>query len=377
MNLRRTRAMTRKEFLHIVRDPRSLAMALGLPLLMLLLFGYALTLDIDRIPTVIYDADRTPESRELIARFQGSRYFQILRTAGAYRDIEAAIDRSECLLGVVVFADFSRKLLSGEGAPVQLLLDGSDSNTASIALGYSRSLLQGYDLELRARAQSRRGGGALTSSVRPELRIWYNPDLKSKNYIVPGLIAVILQIIAALLTSLTIAREWETGTMEQLLSTPLRASETVLGKMAAFFTLGVIDMLVAVAAGVTIFRVPLRGDLLFLAFSSAVFLIGALCWGILISAVVRSQLLAYQLGALTSFLPAFLLSGFIFDIENMPRVIRIITYLFPARYFVTTLKGVFLRGVGARILWAEAALLLVYAAVVFLVATRKLKQKVA
>lgn len=377
MSLRRTWAVTRKEFLHIVRDARSLVMALALPLLMLLLFGYALTLDIDRIPTMIYDADRTPESRELISRFAGSHYFEIRGVAGDYRTVEAAIDRNECLLGIVVFKDFARQVLSGEAAPVQLLLDGSDSNTASIALGYARALLQAYDLELRASAQNRRGGGTAASSVLPQLRIWYNSDLKSKNYIVPGLIAVILMIIAALLTSLTIAREWEMGTMEQLLSTPLRATEVVLGKMAAFFALGVIDMVVAIVAGVFIFRVPLRGDLWFLAFTSGIFLIGTLCWGILISAVVRSQLLAYQLGALTSFLPAFLLSGFIFDIRNMPAVIQAITYIFPARYFVTILKGVFLRGVGMRVLWYEAALLLAYAAIVFLVATRKLKQKVA
>jgi ABC-2 type transport system permease protein len=377
MSLRRTWAVTRKEFLHIVRDVRSLVMALALPLFMLLLFGYALTLDIDRIPTMIYDADRTPESRELTSRFAGSRYFEIRGMAGDYRTVEAAIDRNECLLGIVLFKDFARHLLSGESAPVQLLLDGSDSNTASITLGYARTLLQAYDLEVRARAQNRRGAGTVASPVLPQLRIWYNSDLKSKNYIVPGLIAVILMIIAALLTSLTIAREWEMGTMEQLLSTPLRAAEVVLGKMAAFFALGVIDMVVAILAGVIIFRVPLRGDLLFLAFTSGIFLIGALCWGILISAVVRSQLLAYQLGAVTSFLPAFLLSGFIFDIGNMPAVIQAITYIFPARYFVTILKGIFLRGVGAAVLWYEAALLFAYAAIVFLVATRKLKQKVA
>jgi ABC-2 type transport system permease protein len=260
---------------------------------------------------------------------------------------------------------------------VQLLLDGSDSNTASIALGYARTLLQGYDLELRTGALNRVGGGAAAAPLVPHLRIWYNPDLKSRNYIVPGLIAVILMIIAALLTSLTIAREWEMGTMEQLLSTPLRPAEIVLGKMAAFFALGVIDMVVAIAVGVGVFRVPLRGSLLFLAATSGIFLIGALCWGILISALVRSQLFAYQLGALTSFLPAFLLSGFIFSIENMPAAIQVITYIFPARYFVTILKGVFLRGVGAGFLWWEAALLLVYAVVVFLLATRKLRQKVA
>ncbi len=377
MNLRRTWAVTRKEYLHIIRDVRSLAMALALPLLMLLLFGYALTLDIDRIPTIVYDADQTPESRELIARFQGSRYFQIREEAGDYHAVEAAIDSSRCLLGIVLFKDFARQMLSGHGAQVQLLLDGSDSNTASIAQGYARTLLQTHDLELRANAQNRRGGGSASPAVQPHLRVWYNAELKSKNYIVPGLIAVILMIIAALLTSLTIAREWEMGTMEQLMSTPLRPAEVVLGKMAAFFGLGVADMLVAIGVGISVFGVPLRGDVAFLALTSSFFLIGALSWGILSSAAVRSQLLAYQLGVLTSFLPAFLLSGFIFDISNMPSIIQAVTFLFPARYFVTVLKGVFLRGVGAEVLWFEAILLLAYAGIVFLAATRKLKQKVA
>jgi ABC-2 type transport system permease protein len=377
MNLRRTWALTRKELLHIVRDARSLGMALALPLFMLLLFGYALTLDIDRIPTILLDADRTPESRELISRFQGSRYFEIRAGADNYQEVEAAIDRNECLLGVVIFSGYARQLASNQVAPVQLLLDGSDSNTASIALGYARTLLQIYDLELRARAQNRRGGGTVGSPVQPHLRVWYNSDLKSKNYIVPGLIAVIIMIIAALLTSLTIAREWEMGTMEQLLSTPLRPAEIVLGKMAAFFSLGIIDMLTAIVAGVIIFRVPLRGNIPFLALTCCIFLIGALCWGILISAVVRSQLLAYQLGAVTSFLPALLLSGFIFDIRNMPGVIQLVTFFFPARYFVTVAKGIFLRGVGMEVLWHEVLLLFVYAALVFLLATRKLKQKIA
>jgi len=377
MNLRRTWAVTRKEFLHITRDPRSLIMALALPFLMLLLFGYALTLDIDRIPTMIYDADHTPESRDLISQIEGSRYFQIRGLTDNYADIEQAIDKSRCLLGVVIFRDYAAHLLSGSQGDVQLLLDGSDSNTASIALGYARTLLQTYDLELRLRSQNRRGGAAMASPVQPQLRIWYNPDLKSRNYIVPGLIAVIIMIIASLLTSLTIAREWEMGTMEQLISTPLRAAEIVLGKMAAFFALGIIDMILSIVVGVFVFRVPLRGSVLLLAATSGIFLAGALCWGILISALVRSQLFAYQLGALTSFLPAFLLSGFIFSIENMPAVIQVFTYIFPARYFVTILKGVFLRGVGINILWGEPALLLVYGIAVFVLATRKLKQKVA
>jgi ABC-2 type transport system permease protein len=201
--------------------------------------------------------------------------------------------------------------------------------------------------------------------------------LKSKNFIVPGLVAVILMIISALLTSLTIAREWEMGTMEQLLSTPLRSTELVLGKMAAFFTLGIIDALIAVGVGVFVFRVPLRGSALLVCVTSCIFLFGALCMGIMISALTRQQLLAYQLGIITSFLPSFLLSGFVFAIENMPRVIQIITYIVPARYFIKILKGIFLKRVGTGILWVEITLLLVYACVVFVIATRKLKQKLA
>jgi ABC-2 type transport system permease protein len=369
--------VARKEVLHIVRDARSLIMALAVPLVLLLLFGYALTLDVDRIPTLIYDADRTPHSRELIERFRGSRYFQILGWVNEYQTIEWKIDRGECLLGVVIPKDYSRDLLAGREAEVQLLVDGSDSNTASIALGYAEGLLQIYALELRQEALNRQGGGTFQPPVEARLRVWYNSELKSKNYIVPGLIAVIMMIIAALLTSLTIAREWEMGTMEQLLSTPVRPAELVLGKMVAFFGIGLIDMLVAVGVGVLIFGVPLRGNPLFLFLTGCLFLFGALCWGILLSAVARSQLMAYQLGMVTSFLPAFLLSGFIYAIENMPTAIQAVTYIFPARYFVSVLKGIFLKGVGPEVLWVEIGLLLVFAGTVFFRATQKLKQKLA
>ncbi len=377
MNLRRTRAVARKELLHITRDPRSLAMALAVPVMMLVLFGFALTLDVDRIPTLVYDSDRTPESRELIARFNGSRYFQVLGAVDHYGSIERAIDASRCLLSVVIQRNFARRLLAGGQAEVQLLLDGSDSNTATIAQGYAEALLRTYASEIRSQALMRKGGAKLDVPVEGRLRVLYNTELKSRNYIVPGLIAVILMIIAALITSLTIAREWEMGTMEQLLSTPLRPAEVVLGKLAAFFALGFIDMLMAIGVGVFVFRVPMRGNPLLLILSSCIFLFGALCWGILVSAFARSQLLAYQMGMLTSFLPAFLLSGFVYSIENMPAVIQAITYVVPARYFVTVLKGIFLKGVGLEVLWLELVFLIAFAAIVFFVATRKLRQKVA
>jgi ABC-2 type transport system permease protein len=352
-------------------------MALAVPLLLLLMFGYALTLDVDRIATLIYDSDQSPESRELVARLEGSRYFQILGVVNQYGTIQEEIDSDRCLLGVVIPQDYARDLHTGREAQIQLLVDGSDSNTASLALGYAEALIQFESQRVRRQAQNQRGVGRIPAPVEGRLRVWYNSELESKNYIVPGLIAVILMIIAALLTSLTIAREWETGTMEQLLSTPLRAAEVVLGKMLAFFCLGITDMLIALLVGVFIFQVPLRGSVLFLIATSCIFLVGALFWGVLISAMTRSQLVAYQVGMLTSFLPAFLLSGFIFAIESMPNVIQVITYIFPARYFVSILKGIFLRGVGLEVLLGQVLMLLLYAGLVFLIATRKLKQKIA
>ena len=377
MTLRRTKAVARKEFLHILRDPRSLIMALAMPLLLLLLFGYALTLDVDRIPTVLFDRDQSPQSRELLAQFRGSRFFEILDSVRDYASIEKGIDRNTFLLGIIVPPDYSRNLNADHEASVQVLIDGSDSNTASIALGYVQAVVQGYGSQLQMDAQIRKTGVSLNSAVEPRVRIMYNTDLKSKNYIVPGLIAVVLMIISALLTSLTIAREWETGTMEQLLSTPIRPAELVLGKLSAYFVLGLCDLLIALVVSVMIYRVPLRGNGLFLFLTSCIFLFGSLCWGIFLSATARSQLLAYQLGALTSFLPAFLLSGFVYAIENMPALIQVVTYIFPARYFITILKGIFLKGIGLRVLWIEVAFLSLYSAAVFIIATRKLRQKVA
>jgi ABC-2 type transport system permease protein len=377
MNWRRTRAVARKEFLHILRDVRSLLLALILPFIMLLAFGYALSLDVDRIPMVVYDRDGTPVSRELIREFTGSRYFQVVSEIVSYGGLDRDIDRGSALLALVIPETYSKQLLSGREAQVQLIFDGSDSNTAAIAVGYSDALIQAYALRLRMDAQERSGAARVGTPVQPQIRVWYNNDLKSKNYIVPGLIAVILMIIAALLTSLTIAREWETGTMEQLLSTPVRPNELVLGKISAYFALGIADMAICLVVGVFVFGVPLKGSVLLLFLSSCVFLFGALCWGIMLSAATRSQLLAYQLGTLTSFLPAFLLSGFVYSIENMPAVIQLFTYIVPARYFITILKDIFLKGVGIHFFLLEFAFLLVYAAAVFVFATRKLREKIA
>jgi len=277
-------------------------------------------------------------------------------------------------VGLAIPRDYARRIERNDETQVQLLIDGSDSNTASIALGYSEAIILAENLDLLA--GSARAGNSGRVSIENRLRILYNPEQESKNYIVPGLVAVILMIIAALLTSLTLAREWETGTMEQLLSTPVRSSELVLGKMAAYFILGVLDTVIAIILGIGVFGVPMRGSFMLLSLSCFIFLIGALFWGILLSAATKNQLLAYQAGVLTSFLPAFLLSGFMFAIENMPKGIQLVTYGIPARYMITILKGIFLKGVGLDALLWEFLLLTVFALVVFLFATKKLKREI-
>jgi ABC-2 type transport system permease protein len=375
MNFRRTRAIARKEMLHILRDSRSLFAALLQPLVMLLIFGWALSLDVDRIPTYVYDQDRTPESRALIREFSGSRYFNIAAEVRDYHQIDQAIDRRACLLGVVIPTNFAKDIGLKQPTQVQLLIDGSDSNTAAIAQGYAESVVAIFSQHLQTPIQT--ASGATPSTVQPEVRVWYNPDLLSGNFIVPGLIVVIVMIIAANLGSLTIAREWENGTMEQLLSTPARPGEIALGKLSAYFVVGAADLLIALLVGVFVFDVPLKGSVVLLLASSAVFLFGALGLGIMISAMFRTQLMAYQMGTLVSFLPAFLLSGFIYSIDSMPRAIQVVALFVPARYFMEVARGIFLKGIGVELLWFNLLLLVVYGGVVFYFAARKLRQKVA
>ena len=375
MSLRRTRAIARKEMLHILRDSRSLFAALLQPLVMLLIFGWALSLDVDRIPTLVYDLDQSPQSRDLVKDFRGSRYFQVVEEVHSYRPIEQAIDRRKCLLGVVIPVEFAKDINLHQPAQVQLLIDGSDSNTAAIAQGYAESIVSLYSQRLQAPVQT--AAGRVPAGVIPDVRVWYNPDLLSGNFIVPGLIVVIVMIIAANLGSLTVAREWENGTMEQLLSTPARPSEIALGKLSAYFVVGAADMVIALVVGIFVFNVPMKGSLLLLLAASAIFLFGALGLGIMVSAMFRTQLMAYQIGTLLSFLPAFLLSGFIYPIGSMPRVIQAVSLIVPARYFMEISRGIFLKGIGIQLLWFNLLLLIAYAVIVFYFATRKLRQKVA
>jgi len=377
MNARRVIAVARKEYLHIVRDPRSLGMAIVIPMLMLLLFGYALTLDVDKVPMIVWDQSNTPQSRELISRFDGSPYFSVYRYVDNNRDLTRAIDTGEAVLGMVVPYDFARRLVVGPTAPVQLAVAGADSSTATIAIGYAEAVTELYSQEQSIEQVQRAGATSIHIPLDVRTRVWFNADLESKNYIVPGLIAVIMMIIAAMLTSLTFAREWERGTMEQLISTPVRGPELILGKLIPYFSIGLLDMILAVLLGQYLFHVPLRGNVGLLFGVASIFLVGALAMGMTISIVTKAQLLASQLAITTTFLPAFLLSGFIFAIANMPKVIQWITYLVPARYFIAALKGIYLKGIGLEILAGDVALLVVFAVAMVFLANAKFKKKLS
>ena len=375
MKARRLLAVSRKEFLHVRRDPRSLGLGIAIPVVLLLLFGYVLTLDVDKVPLAIRDLSRTPESRELLSRFEGSRYFQVALRAEGYPEVEAAIDGGRVLAALVIPEDFAARVRSDRPAVVQLLLDASEANTATIALGYAETVVSGYSADLEVRWAQANGLQGIRPPVDVRSRVWFNTDLESRNFIVPGLISVIMMIIGALLTSLTVAREWEQGTMEQLIATPVTAPELILGKLLPYFVIGMVDLAVAVAMGTYLFHVPMRGSLPLLFGIAAVFLVGALSLGMLFSVVARSQLPASQMAMAFTFLPSYLLSGFVFSIDSMPPVVRAVTYLVPSRYFVKVIKGIYLKGVGLGTLAADTALLLVFGAAMVLAAIRLFRKK--
>ncbi len=371
MSLRRFLAVSRKEMIQLRRDTRSLLLAFLLPVLLLILFGYAITWDVEDIQTAVVDQDRSARSRELLDAFRSSGYFTLKAYLERTADMTTLLDRGEVEVVLVIPPDFEENLGSGRPALLQAIVDGSDANTGTIILGYTQAVVQTYSSRVQFQ------GTVFRSPVVPESRVWYNEELSSRNMIVPGLIAVIMMIIAAMLTSLTIAREWERGTMEQLAATPVTRTEVVLGKMFPYLAIGLIDVLVSSVLGVVLFGVPFRGDPFLMMILSLFFLIGALGLGIFISAVAKSQLLATQMAMLATFLPAYLLSGFMFAIEVMPKVLQWITFLVPARYFLVVTRGIFLKGVGVEVLRVQGLLMIAFAAIGILLAIRMFKKEIA
>jgi ABC-2 type transport system permease protein len=363
-------AISRKETIQLRRDPRSLALAFLLPLALILFFGYAISFDVKNIEMGVLDQSGTGDARRLVQAFVSSGYFTVTERLERPAEADAALGAGRVRLVLVIPPEFSRDLAAGR-AELQLLLDGGDANTATIAQNYAEAIVQGYAAEVQVRARR------AILPVEARARVWYNETLESRNMIVPGLIAVIMSIIAALLTALTIAREWERGTMEQLAATPVQRLEVVIGKLLPYVGIGLFDVALAIGAGLLIFRVPFRGDVALLAGLTLLFLIGALGLGMFISAAVKSQVLATQVAIITTYLPALLLSGFIFAIATMPLPLRLLTYVIPARYYVTVTKGIFLKGVGPAVLWADALAMVLFATAGLALAIRAFRKELA
>jgi ABC-2 type transport system permease protein len=365
----RLRGLLRKEFYQILRDPSSLAIAFLLPLVLLLIFGYGVSLDAEHVPIALVVELPSPDTASFTSGFHQSRYFEPVFPRSLREAEQALLDRRVMAI-VHLRSDFARQLRQPGGAPIQVIVNGVDANTARLVLGYVQGVWQKW---LQREALAR--GETLAMPIQLEQRIWFNSELRSRNFLVPGLIAVIMTLIGALLTAMVMAREWERGTMEALLVTPVTMREVLLGKLIPYFILGMGGMSLSVGMGVWLFGVPLRGSLLVLFGAAALFLLAALGMGLLISTVTKNQFVAGQLAIITTFLPAFILSGFIFDVGSMPRIVQWLTHLLAASYFVAILQTVFLAGNVWSVILPNSLALLLMAAFFLGVSRRKLRKR--
>jgi ABC-2 type transport system permease protein len=377
MSFTRFLAVANKEVVQILRDSRSLIIVVIMPAILVLLFGYGVNLDLKGLPVYVYDRDGSQQSQDLLKRFQASAYFDVVRVVNDYPALTRSLDDGHAKMGIVVPWDFSQRLHDGRPAQVQALVDGTDDNTANVLIGYAQAVVQGYSSDIQLDWLRNRGQIALPASVSVETRTWYNEDLESSAFIVPGVLALVMSVIGAFLTSLTIAREWERGTMEQLISTPVTPVEIMLGKLAPYFAIGMFDVIVCALIAIYWFNVPFRGSFLTLLVSSAMFMVVVLSLGFFISVIAKSQLAASQIALLVAFLPAFLLSGFLYAIEQMPIVLQWITRILPARYYVSVLKKIFLKGTPTALLYADLVPLAVFTLVLALLATRAFHKRLA
>jgi len=373
MSWRRIRHLVRKEFIQLRRDPRMLRLVIVAPIIQLVLFGYAVTTDVKHIPTAVIDADKSRESRELVVRFSNTGYFDVLAVLESPQDLVPWMDSGRVQAGVHIPRGFARSLARGESAPLQIIVDGTDSTTAGVVLGYASGVLKRYSEEvLEERLRRLR---VYLPMVEERTRVWFNPELKSVNYMVPGVLCTILLVVTMVLTSMAIVREREIGTLEQIVVTPIRAAELMAGKTIPFVLLGFVDMVLILLVATLWFRVPLRGSLLLLFALASVFLLTTLGLGLFISTVSHTQQQA-MMTALFIMLPSILLSGFMFPIENMPHIIQWMTYLIPLRYFLNIVRGIFLKGVGIEVLWGDVLALLVIGLMLFILASWRFTKRV-
>jgi ABC-2 type transport system permease protein len=357
LNPLRLKALIRKEIYHLIRDYRSLYLAFAVPLILIILFGYALSLDVDNVETVVVDYDKSELSRDFIRKLDASPYFHIAAQFNQIKDAIYYLDRDTVAVAIVIPPDFMKSIQADRETPLQILIEGSDPNFAGIIRGYLTAFTEQYNQKLLLDFLNRQGMEKISPPVDSRIRIWFNEDLESRNFIIPGIIAIIIMIVGALLTSLIIAREYENGTMETIKSLPVKAGELLLGKAFPYFFIGLTDVLIAMLLGQLLFGVVMKGNFLLMMVATSLYLGVALSLGLLISTVTKSQLMANQVAILTTYLPSVLLSNFVFPIINMPKFLQVITYIVPARYYIDILGGIYLRNTGFAYLWPSMAVL--------------------
>ncbi len=370
MNWKRLIAVARKESIQIGRDPRSLMIVLLMPVILVLLFGYGVNLDLKHLPVCVYDREGSQQSQDLLKRFQASDYFHVVRSVDSYPQLVRALDSGNAKMGIVIPWDFSQRIRNGDTVPIQALVDATDDNTANVLIGYAQAVVQGYSMTVLTDWSQALGRGAPQPPIRIDARTWFNEDLESRAFILPGVLALVMAVIGAFLTSLTIAREWERGTMEQLISTPVTPLEILFGKLAPYFVMGMLAAIICAVVAIFWFQVPFRGNFVTLLAATALFLVVVLSIGFFVSVIAKNQLAASQLALMIAFLPSFLLSGFLFSIEQMPKAIQIVTRLVPARYYTSILKDIFLKGTPALMLYGQLIPLAIFSVALALIATR-------
>jgi ABC-2 type transport system permease protein len=359
MNLIKIQAISRKEYYHLIRDFRSLYLAFIIPLLLIFLFGYALSLDVDNIQVVVADHDQTDLSRDLIQKLDASSYFHVIAKVPEDRTASRYLDRGMASVAIILPSGWTAEIRADRESPVQILIDGSDPNFAGITRSYLTAFMLRYNQNQLLGFLNRQGRDMIHPPVEGRIRVWFNEDLESRNFIVPGIIAIIIMIVGAMLTSLVVAREYESGTMETIRSLPVPAAEFLIGKAIPYFIIGLIDVLVSIFMGQILFGVVMKSSFWLMILASSLYLGVALSLGLLISSVTKSQLVANQLAVLITYLPSLLLSNFVFPVENMPKVLQLVTRIVPATYFIDILNGLYLRNLGISTLWPSYLILTV------------------
>lgn len=371
LSWRTIRAIMRREFIDVRRDRRSLILTFLYPISMLIMYGYGIRYDVDNVPLTILDYDRSQESRDLAQQMLRSGYFRLVRFAADEHELERDLLTDASRAAVIVPRNFAERVRAREPVAVQGIIDGADSNTATIAQGYLLAMLARYAAALPGSAPE------IGAPIRLESRIWYNEELKSVNFIVPGVIAVIMMIVGAILTALSIVKEKERGTIEQILVSPIRPLEMMVGKIVPYVFIAFVDLVIIVVAGYVIFGVPIKGSLLQLAVFALLYLVASLGTGVFVSTLAETMQTAMLAAIFISLLPSVLLSGFVFPLENMPVFVRMVSYCFPGRYFVTAIRGIYLKGTGLEVLWPQAVMLLCFGVGIVCLSASRFREKLA